>query len=139
MMQKFDILELIPQRRPFVMVDELVHYDPVVTRTRFTVAPECIFVEDGRLSEFGLVENIAQTCAARMGYMNLTGGEGVKIGFIGAIKRLEILRLPEAGSLLETTIEVVGEVMALTLVNARVECGGEVLARCEMKIAINDE
>ena len=67
MEQTYDILDLIPQRPPMVMVDRLLHCDPVVTETEFTVREENILVENGRMSACGLVENIAQTCAARMG------------------------------------------------------------------------
>ena len=138
-MKEVDILELLPQQRPFVMVERLLHFDPVVTKTALTIAADNIFVRDGVLSEYGLVENIAQTCAVRMGYIHkILSNERIKRGFIGAIKNLRIKLLPFVGDTVETTISVVSEVMAMTLVEAKAECRGVELASCEMKIAISD-
>ena len=65
-----DVLELLPQRPPFVMIDQLLHFDEVVTTTRFEIRPDNLFAEGPVLNPCALVENIAQTCAARMGYIN---------------------------------------------------------------------
>lgn len=35
--EKIDILDLLPQRPPFVLIDRLVHFDEHRTVTRFTV------------------------------------------------------------------------------------------------------
>jgi len=56
-----DILQFIPQRHPFVMVDALLFADEKTTRTNFMVTQKDIFCEDGVFSEAGLLENIAQT------------------------------------------------------------------------------
>ena len=132
--------EIIPQRPPFVMIDALVHYDEVTTRTRMQIGTDNIFVENAKLTEAGIMENIAQTCAARMGYINKCISETgkIKLGFIGAIKNLVIEELPKIGDTLNTAIEVVSEVFALTLVNAKVEVDGRIIASCEMKISLTD-
>ena len=75
--------ELIPQRPPFVMIDRLVSSDKVYSVTELEVRSDNLFVDNGRMSASGLVENIAQTCAARIGYINLNSGETVKIGVSG--------------------------------------------------------
>jgi hypothetical protein len=62
--------ELLPQQPPFVMVDGLLHFDKVKTITRLLVKSDNIFVENGEFSASGVIENIAQTCAVRMGYIN---------------------------------------------------------------------
>jgi predicted hotdog family 3-hydroxylacyl-ACP dehydratase len=132
-----DVKTLIPQQPPFVMIDRLVHFDPVFTKTEFEIRPDCIFVENDLLLEAGLLENIAQTCAARLGYINKIILKGVvRLGFIGAMKSLSINNLPKVNSTLETTIEVVNEVFNITLVNATTLCSGEVLVTCEMKISV---
>ena len=136
---KIDILKLLPQKPPFVMVDALTHFDEVFTSTCLKVTADNIFVENEEFTDCGLMENIAQTCAARMGYNNkyLCSGE-VKIGFIGSIKDFSFEKLPKVGDELKTTVEVVSEVFTITLVNAKVEIGGKVIASCEMKISISD-
>ncbi len=134
-----DILELIPQRPPFLLVDRLEDFEQDRSVTSFEVKPDGILVRDGRLSEAGLMENIAQSCAARIGYINkFRKNETVKLGIIGAVKGLEVNEMPEAGSRLETVVEVVSEVFAITLVDARVMCGGHTVASCQMKISLTD-
>ena len=99
-----DINELLPQRSPMVMIDRLVQCDMVITTTQLEVKEDNIFFEDGRLTPSGLIENIAQTCAARMGYINkYLLGDKVKLGFIGSIRNLEILHAM-FGRTLTTTI-----------------------------------
>jgi predicted hotdog family 3-hydroxylacyl-ACP dehydratase len=132
-----DIKTIIPQKPPFVMIDRLVHFDPVFTKTEFKVKPDTLFVENGKLTEAGLLENIAQTCAARLGYINTVILKGpVRLGFIGAMKALSVNGLPSIDSTLETTVEVVNEVFNITLVNATTLCNDEVLVTCEMKISV---
>jgi predicted hotdog family 3-hydroxylacyl-ACP dehydratase len=134
---EIDVKTIIPQQPPFVMIDRLVHFDNIVTKTELEIRPDNLFVENGKLLEAGLIENIAQTCAARLGYINsIILKEGVRLGFIGAIKSLCINKLPDVHSTLETIIEVVDEVFNITLVNATTLCNGEVLVTCEMKISV---
>jgi len=139
MWEKINIEELIPQRKPFIMLDALTHFDEVITCTRFQVPADNIFVEDNKFTESGIIENIAQTCATRMGYLNkYLKSESVKIGFIGSIKDLVINELPKVGDELKTTVEVVNVVFDITLVKAKVEIGEKLIASCEMKISITD-
>lgn len=138
-LRHIDVLELLPQRPPFVMIDTLTHFDEVMTTTDFLIRIDNLFVEGDCLNSCALVENIAQTCAARMGYINqYVYKEQVKLGFIGSIKNLTIYRPVRVGELLQTKIEVVEEVMQLTLVNATIRVGVELVADCEMKIALSD-
>jgi predicted hotdog family 3-hydroxylacyl-ACP dehydratase len=132
-----DVKQLIPQQTPFVMIDRLVHFDQVFTKTEFEILPDNLFVENGRFLESGLIENIAQTCAARLGYINtVIKKDEVRLGFIGAVKSLYIKKLPCINSTLETTIEVLNEVFNITLVKATTICNNEVLVTCEMKISV---
>lgn len=136
--QDIPLKELIPQRPPFVMIDRLVSSDAVFSVTELEVRPDNLFVENGRMTAAGLVENIAQTCAARIGYINLNSGEAVKIGVIGSISNLNIARTPKVGEHLVTTIKLLEEVFQVTLVEAMVKSDDEVLAQCNMKIALTD-
>lgn len=139
-LSRIDVLTLLPQRPPFVMIDRLTHFDETMTTTQLTVRTDNLFTEaDGHLNPCALVENIAQTCAARMGYINrYIYRQRVRLGYIGGIKNLQVLRTPRVGELLTTSIEVLQEVMRLTLVNATVRVGDEVIVTAEMKIALSD-
>lgn len=136
--EKTDVHTLLPQQEPFVMIDRLVHYDPVRTVTSLEVRADNIFVDNGHLSVAGINENIAQTCAARMGYISRSSGERVKIGVIGAITNFSVSRTPLTGEVLTTTIDVVQEVFQVTLVHATVRVGDEVIAETDLKIALQD-
>jgi len=135
--EKINILDLLPQQPPFVMVDKLIHYDNITTITKLNVRNNNIFLKDGTLSETGLIENIAQTCAARMGYISkYIDKSSVKIGVIGSIKNLVINELPKLNENLKTTIEVLSEVFSITLVHAKIEVEEKLIASGEMKISI---
>lgn len=134
-----NVLELLPQLPPFVMIDQLTHFDEMQTTTIYKVKSDCLFVEGEVLNACALVENIAQTCAARMGYINrYIYKKNVKLGFIGSIKNLSVQRPVKVGEVLSTSIEVVEEVMLLTLVKAIVKVGEEIIVTAEMKIALSD-
>ncbi|WP_289200495.1 hypothetical protein [Phocaeicola sartorii] len=60
----------------------------------------------------------------------------VKIGFIGAISNLNVIRTPQVNEVLDTTIRVKEEVFGMTLVEAETRVGDEIIVTAEMKIAI---
>ena len=131
-----NITSYIPQKPPFVMIDQLIDTDETTTRTTFRVREDNIFVEQGILREPALVENIAQTAAVRAGYLVQKENLPVMVGYIGAIKDLEIFTLPKINDNLETEIEIKNQVFDVTLIAGTVRCNGIVLAQCEMKIFI---
>jgi predicted hotdog family 3-hydroxylacyl-ACP dehydratase len=130
---------LIPQRPPFVLVDAFVFEDADHGYGTFKVKEDHILVEEGCLSEAGLVENIAQTAAARMGYLGRKEGLAVAIGYIGAVQQLDVLELPRIGDELRTTISVQHQVFNVTQIHGTVRCGTRVMATCEMKIFISNK
>ena len=91
---------------------------------------------NNELSEAGLIENIAQTVAAGAGYMAKKNSEQVSIGYIGAVKNLEIFALPKVGDTINTGVAITNQVFGVTIVTGNVECNGINLAKCEMKIFI---
>ena len=119
------------------MVGQLVHFDMTRTVTETTIGSENMFVENGQMTASGLIENIAQTCAARIGYVNkYILKKGIQIGFIGAIRNLEVKALPAVGDTIRTTVDVMEEVFGMILANASIECNGRTMVTTEMKIAI---
>lgn len=137
--EEINILELLPQREPFIAVGSLLHFDMETTITLTKITAESLFVSHGELSSSGVIENIAQTCATRIGYINkYILKKGIQIGFIGAIKNLKIFRLPEIGETIVTKINVVEEIFGMILVNAVIKSGEETITEAEMKIAIKE-
>lgn len=136
-LRQIDIHELLPQQEPFVMIGKLIHFDQTLTVTETLVQEENIFVDGGRFSAAGLMENIAQTCAARIGYANkYILKKDIQLGFIGAVRNFEVKALPKVGDTIVTRVEVKEEIFGMTLAYATIECDGEVLVSTEMKIAI---
>lgn len=136
-LRDIDIHTLLPQQEPFVMVGQLVHFDNVLTATETTIAPENIFVEQGAFTPSGLMENIAQTCAARIGYVNkYILQKGIQIGVIGAIRGFSVEDLPRVGETIRTEVTVEQEVFGMILASATVSGPRGRVAECTMKIAI---
>lgn len=137
MIAEGDILSLIPQKPPFVMVDELLFSDDNITRTSFTIAADNVFVINGEFSEAGLMENMAQTAAAGSGNMARIEARPVATGYIGQVKNLEIFDLPKIGDELLTEVKIEVQVFDAAIVSGKVWCNDVVIAQCEMKIFIN--
>ncbi len=138
-LRSIDIHELLPQQEPFVMIGELTAFDEKRTVTETVIKEDNIFVCNGVFSASGLVENIAQTCAARIGYVNkYILKKGIQLGFIGAIRNLEITGFPKVGDVITTCVTVIDDVLGMTLANAVVTCNGETLATTEIKIAVKE-
>ena len=134
-----DIHELLPQQEPFVMISSLVRFDMQTTVTETIVSADNMFVEDGVFTAPGIVENIAQTCAARIGYVNkYILKKGIQLGFIGAIRDLKVNQLPKAGDTITTTISVIDSVFGMTLVDAVVLNNGAEVVSAQMKIAVKE-
>lgn len=129
-----NILSLIPQKPPFVMIDKVYHSDETMTRSGFKVTAENIFTINGRFAEAGLMENIAQTAAARAGYVAHLKNKPVEIGYIGAVKNLEIFDLPQTNDELITEIKIEDQVFDVSMISGRVWCNNRLIAQCEMKI-----
>ncbi|MEP6726267.1 MAG: 3-hydroxyacyl-ACP dehydratase [Bacteroidota bacterium] len=135
---KENIESLIPQKQPFVMIDELTGADGGFTRTRLQVRADNIFVENGVLTEPGLLENIAQTAAARAGYEANKDKAPVRVGYIGAVKNFEVIDLPAVGDIIETEIVIGNQVFDVSVIKGTITCGARVIAKCEMKIFIKN-
>lgn len=137
--RSLDIHSLLPQQEPFVMIGHLEHFDMhhIVTSTKIT--SNNIFVELGKMAAAGLIENIAQTCAARIGYINkYILKKGIQIGFIGAIRNLQIHALPNVDDVIYTEVNVQEEVFGMILVSTIVKTTDYECVTAEFKIAIKE-
>lgn len=134
------ILELIPQKPPFVMVDTLFEYTALTGVMGFTIPEDNILVDKGTFSEPGLIEHMAQSMSLHRGYHGfLEGLDKPKTGFIGVIKTVEIFELPQAGTTLRTYVEILHEILNVTSVSARTQNeAGDVIATSEMKTVTVD-
>lgn len=133
---KSSVLKYIPQRPPFVLVDKLLHCDSEQTHTQLRIEEDNLFIEDGHFSETGMIENIAQTCAVRLGYLNQN--QPVKIGVIGSISNFELYAFPKIGETIDTKIVIATELFNVILLDSEIVCGKQKMASCNMKVVLTN-
>ncbi len=136
MLPEENITTFIPQRPPFVMIDQLQYSGETITQTSFLITEENIFTENGEFCEAGLMENIAQTAAARAGYIARLENKPVSEGYIGSVKNLEINSLPKVNDELLTQIKIENQVFDVLFISGSVYCKEQLIATCEMKIFV---
>jgi 3-hydroxyacyl-[acyl-carrier-protein] dehydratase len=134
-----DILAFIPQRPPFVMIDSIVSADEKESITSFTIREGHLFVENGYFTEPGLIENMAQTAAAGTGFYAQQQGKPAPVGYIGALKGLNVTRLPFVDETITTTVTFVHQVMNAHIVQGKVSVGEFEMATCELKIFLQED
>ena len=132
------IKRLIPQRPPFLLVDKVLMCDFTDAMTEFVVRNDNLLTDGMELSAPGLIENMAQSCAARMGCVDMLNNEPVKIGYIGDIRDADIIRLPHCGETLHTTIHVLQDMFNLLLAEVKVFSDSETVATGLFKVAKTD-
>ena len=131
------MLSYIPQRTPFVMVDEIRYSDESITISKFHIKLDNIFVENGFFKEPGLIENIAQTAAAREGLISKKENTQVRMGYIGSIKNLIITDFPKINDEIITRIKIDNQIFQVILITGEIVCDEKIIAQCEMKIFIS--
>lgn len=102
-----DVSNFLPHRDPMLMVSSVIEIDESSVTTQFHILEDCVFLKNGRLSETGLIENAAQAASGVVGQTffdkNDIEGKGNKlVGYISAIKKVEIFGLPKVGDTIIT-------------------------------------
>ncbi len=140
-MVSLTIKQLIPQREPILMVDELLSVDGEQATTCFAIRTDNLFLgEDGSLEESGVIEHIAQSASAFAGYNAIMGGATEPpVGYIGEVKKFRCYHRPQVGERLLTTIELGPEVNGVTLLKAQTHVGDLKVAETQMKIFIQPD
>lgn len=139
LIRSIDIHTVLPQQEPFVMIGCMTHFEMTTSTTETLIREDNIFVDDGFFSASGMMENIAQTCAARVGYYNkYILHKDVQVGFIGAVRNYDIRALARVGQTITTKVDILEEVFGMTLANAEVRCGDELLATAEIKLSVRN-
>jgi 3-hydroxymyristoyl/3-hydroxydecanoyl-(acyl carrier protein) dehydratase len=137
LVQGDDILKILPQRLPMVMVDKLLDCNELNAITGLEIIPGNLFVKNGYFSEPGLIENIAQSAALMTGWLALAdqnGEQKIPLGVIGAVKDLQVYHLPEINTEVRTEIALLFRIANATIVNGKVKQNGRLVAECELKI-----
>ena len=132
---KEQIENFIPQRPPFIMIDNLLEASAAFFKTDFRIEPENIFLEDEYLREFALIENIAQTSSAGLAVTHRYTGTTKPNGYLGGISKLKLYQLPKLYDTIATTVSLVTQLENMFLVKGVNYLNGKMLMECEMKLA----
>lgn len=133
------ILNYIPQRPPFVMIDALYEKGDKFASTGLTITDTNIMTENGEFKEGGIIENIAQTAALFAGVKYKEAGEEVPFGYIAGIKNVKIVANPKVGDKIFTTTTLTNEIMNIQIVEGIVKNEQDkVIASCELRIFIDE-
>ena len=126
------------------MVDTITDISNTHVVTEFEVKSTCIFVEEGKFAEVGLIENMAQTCSAIEGQF-LFGIEDTSnyvIGYISAIKKLELFALPKVQEVVRTEAELLSRFDTDEYYICSMRCnafvGDILMATAEMNLVIKN-
>jgi predicted hotdog family 3-hydroxylacyl-ACP dehydratase len=132
---KTEIENYIPQRAPFIMIDNLVEVTAETFTTDFRILPGNIFVEKGVLREFALIENIAQSSSAGLAILKMSSGKKTTDGFIGGISKLILYDLPCVNETIDTIVRLIAQIENMFLVKGENYVNGRKLLECELKLA----
>ncbi len=128
-----DIKRLIPQRYPFMMVDDFESADATHAISRLTIVKENYFLlPDGTMAESGLIEHMAQSCSALAGSQG--DSESAPIGMIVEVKNFHCSRRPTTDETLETSVAFNFSFGQMTLAHCICNVGSDVIAEVDLKI-----
>ncbi|MCD6544096.1 MAG: ABC transporter permease [Flavobacteriaceae bacterium] len=143
-----DIRKYLPHRDSMLMVDRLIDLKEDFVKTSFLIKKNNIFLKNNLFVESGLIENIAQTCSIIAGssYFN-DGDERLEnksqvIGYISALKSVQINSLPQIGDLLFSHGTMISRFdfdnyLTCTM-KGQIICDDKVLLDCLLNLFIKD-
>src|SRR5690606_22166245 len=135
-----EILKLIPQRPPFVLVDKIYAHSENEILSGFSILVEHILVNSkNQLNTAGMIEHFAQTVALYQGYYYYLKNEPAPVGYIGSIKNIEIEELPDSGEEIRTKIVVLNQILGVTMVSGEIYYKDKIIARGEMRTIVAKE
>ncbi|MDF2450885.1 MAG: 3-hydroxyacyl-ACP dehydratase [Bacteroidota bacterium] len=132
------ILQYIPQRPPIVLISRIYKCDEASVITGFDIIDEHMLTQNGKLTESGIIENMAQTAASMAGYEAVINNSPPRVGFIANVKNLVINYLPESGNEILTEVKTKTQVMNVSIIEASSYCNNKLVATCEMKIFLQE-
>jgi predicted hotdog family 3-hydroxylacyl-ACP dehydratase len=130
-----------------LMVDNIISIDADSVTAEFTIEADCIFLENEQLTETGLIENAAQACSAIVGQSyfeadDLEGKGNKVIGYISAIKKVEILQLPRTEETLITKAKLISrydtDQMSICTISGSTFRNDELIVDCTLNFLIHE-
>ena len=133
------VQELLPHRRPMVMIDALLEASAERGVAVKTFHSPDYGLDDDTVCEPMLIECVAQTTAALFGYHTLSKPGEAGLGFLAALSSFTFSRRVRMNEPLRIEVEVARVLGAMYIINGRVLSGLETVAQGEIKIYLHGE
>jgi predicted hotdog family 3-hydroxylacyl-ACP dehydratase len=130
------IEDFIPHRATMRLVDRLVEADDEHAVVEAEVPHDGLFVHDGQMPAYIVIEQMAQSISAWAGARARAAARPVPLGFLLGTRRMELQRASlQAGARL--TMRVQCELLAangLGMFDCEVHCEGELVAQARLSV-----
>lgn len=143
-----DFKNFLPHRGSMLMVKDLLAIDDESVSSGLPIHKDCVFVnKKGYLNESGLIENAAQTSTAIVGQSffqedDVTGESNQLVGYISAIKKVEIFQLPQIGEYITTKASLVSRLdtnkMCICIIKSSTFIGDKLIVDCTFNFLIHE-
>ena len=146
--ENIDFKNFLPHRGSMLMVTDLLAIDNESVSSGLPIQKDCVFVnKKGFLTEPGLIENAAQTSTAIVGQSffqidDVKGESNQLVGYISAIKKVEIFQLPKVGDYITTKASLVSRLdtnkMCICVINCSTFIGDKLIVDCTFNFLIHE-
>lgn len=141
------IRAFLPHREPMLMVDDIIKLKGDFIETTFDINESNIFIENGVLSEIGIIENAAQTSSGIVCGPHFEANESNEnyrvMGYISKIKHVDIMKLPPVNSQLNTKGELISKHQVGEMYSCEMKCftylNSERIAACFFNLIIHPD
>jgi hypothetical protein len=134
LISKEHIENFIPQRPPFVMIDNLLEATGEFFVTDFFILPDNIFIQDGVLREFAMIENIAQSSSAGLTVTTKRSADKRPEGYLAGLSKLKLYELPRVNDRIYTMVKLVAQFGSMYLLKGENYLSDTKLMECELKL-----
>jgi predicted hotdog family 3-hydroxylacyl-ACP dehydratase len=127
---------LMPHRAPMQWIKALTDCTATTATATACFDPNENAVKDGALSEMALVECVAQTAAAALGYRAQVGAHTTapNKGMLVAVSNFRIQSPPPVGQDLLVEVREVKRLGAMLLISGTILCDGRLIASGELSL-----
>ena len=130
------IENLIPHRAPMRFIDALVECTETTAAANAIFGAEHFAVESGLVLETALVECVAQTAAAALGWRAQAGGKtgAANNGMLIAVTNFHIQSRPAAGKILRIEISERKRLGLMLMISSVIICEGKIIATGDLTL-----
>jgi predicted hotdog family 3-hydroxylacyl-ACP dehydratase len=126
---------LIPHRAPMRWIDALIDCTPTTAVATAIFGAEHFAVANGAVLETALVECVAQTAAAALGWRGQVGGKtGAASGMLVAITNFRVESHPASGKALRIEISERKRIDPMLLISGIISCEGKMVASGDLML-----